>query len=82
MYSSLQKALPVYLRGCGPPVNAAAGALHFACMLSNVEVARLLLERGANKELHDKNGHGLRPTSFFLKNSVRKEELLALLARY
>ena len=57
-------------------------ALHFACQNSNVEVARLLLERGANKKLRDKDGDGTQSTSYYLKDAVRKEELLALLARY
>ena len=58
-------------------------ALHWACKFSNVEVAKLLLERGANKNLRDKDGDGLQNASdYYLKNSVRKEELLALLARY
>ena len=38
---SLQKALPVYLRGCGPPVNAADGALLFT---NEVDGARPKLE--------------------------------------
>ena len=50
---------------------------------SNVDVARLLLERGANKELpgmrHNGRIYGL---DFFVNRAVRKEELLALLARY
>ena len=55
----------------------------FACKCSNVEVAKLLLERGANKDLRD-NGcpedeHGL---DYWVNAAVRKEELLALLARY
>ena len=41
VYSSLQKALPVYLRGCGPPVNAADGALLFT---NEVDGARPKLE--------------------------------------
>ena len=58
-------------------------ALMFACKNSNVEVARLLLERGANKDLKDnecpQDEHGL---DYVLSIAVRKEELLALLARY
>ena len=58
-------------------------ALHYACKNSNVEVARLLLQRGANKNLRDKDGDGLQNASdYYLKNSVRKEEMLALLARF
>ena len=55
-------------------------ALHFACQCSNVEVARLLLERGANKELRDKHGRTAKDIAEGF--AVRKEELLALLARY
>ena len=41
--------------------------------------ARLLLERGANKDLHLQNGLS---TEAIAEMAVRKEELLALLARY
>ena len=56
-------------------------ALNFACQLSNVEVARLLLERGANKNLRM---NGVVDAKFIVEavNGPRKEELLALLARY
>ena len=57
-----------------------ATALMVACQASNVEVARLLLERGANKDLEDNDGDGL---DYWADSAaVRKEELLALLARY
>ena len=52
-------------------------ALNFACQNSNVEVAKLLLERGASRL----DGDGDDVTAY-MDNSVRKEELLALLARY
>ena len=35
-----------------------ATALHFACKNSNVEVARLLLERGANQKLRGLHSPG------------------------
>ena len=54
-------------------------ALHFACLCSNVEVAKLLLERGANQHIDTKN-YG--DAKGFAKRAVRKEELLALLARH
>ena len=53
-------------------------ALHFACLLSNVEVAKLLLERGAKQTLRGNYGD----TTGYAERAVRKEELLALLARY
>ena len=56
-----------------------SAALHFACKCSNVEVAKLLLERGADKDLRDKQGNH---TTAYAGIAVRKEELLALLARY
>jgi ankyrin repeat protein len=60
-----------------------ATALIFACQCSNVEVAELLLERGVNKDLKDnecpEDEHGL---DYWVNAAVRKEELLALLARY
>ena len=55
-------------------------ALQFACIYSNVEVAKLLLERGANKDLRNGNGRDAKAVTERL--AVRKEELLALLARY
>ena len=58
-------------------------ALQAACQYSNLEVAKLLLERGANKDLKDnecpEDEHGL---DYWVNAAVRKEELLALLARY
>ena len=55
-------------------------ALHFACQASNVEVAKLLLERGANKDLQ---GNGMDAKGFVEGYAAsNKEELLALLARY
>ena len=63
--------------------NGDRTALSFACQLSNVDVAELLLERGANKDLKDneclEDEHGL---DYWVNAAVRKEELLALLARY
>ena len=60
------------------PNNNGQTALQFACQYSNVKVARLLLERGADPHL--------RVSWFAAKDcaerAVRKEELLALLARY
>ena len=61
--------------------NGRMTALMVACQYSNVEVARLLLERGANKDLRMDGGYDAK----FIANApqtVRKEELLALLARY
>ena len=55
-------------------------ALIFACQCTNVEVAKLLLERGANKEL--KNKFGKDAMAKAADRTVRKEELLALLASY
>ena len=55
-----------------------ATALHFACKHSNVEMARLLLERGANQKLRGNGGEG----TDYANRAVRKEEVLALLARY
>ena len=54
-------------------------ALHFACQVSNVEVAKLLLERGAQS--HDLPGV-FGSMEAYAERAVRKEELLALLARY
>ena len=60
--------------------NGDRTALSFACQNSNVEVAKLLLERGANKDLQ---GNG-RDARGFVEGyaASNKEELLALLARY
>ena len=55
-----------------------ATALHFACYGSNVEVAKLLLECGANKNLIG-NGMELKAWAAYAAN---KEEMLALLDRY
>ena len=55
-------------------------ALFFACQCSNIEVAQLLLERGADKTL--KNNRGMDAVGKADTPTVRKEELLALLARY
>ena len=55
-----------------------AAALHFACMNSNVKVAELLLEHGADQRLRGKSGDA----KGFAARAVRKEEVLALLARY
>ena len=54
-------------------------ALHYACQASNVEVAKLLLERGASKDLRDNDGDGV---DYYINAAVRREELLTLLARY
>ena len=51
-------------------------ALHAACHFSNVEVVRLLLERGANQK--DGDGDG---AECYTQKAVRKEEVLALLSR-
>ena len=59
--------------------NIGATALMFACKNSNVELAKLLLERGANKDLRDNDGDGV---DYYINFAVRKEEMLALLARY
>ena len=56
-----------------------ATALYWACALSNVQVAKLLLERGANTMLKHSNGKTAERRA---ESAVRKEELLALLARY
>ena len=47
--------------------------------LGYVEFAKMLLERGADKDLRDKQGNH---TTAYAGIAVRKEELLALLARY
>ena len=53
-------------------------ALHTACALTNVEVAKLLLERGADQRLRGNYGEA----KGYAERAVRKEELLALLARH
>ena len=53
-------------------------ALHYACYSSNLKVAELLLERGADPYLRCPFGDAWGSA----KKAVRKEELLALLARY
>ena len=53
-------------------------AIHWACQFSNIEVAKLLLERGANQELRGTFGEA----KAHAQRAVRKEEMLALLARY
>ena len=57
-----------------------ATALMFACQCSNVEVARLLLERGAKKDLQGNGRDAKGIVEGFAASN--KEELLALLARY
>ena len=60
-------------------------ALMCACLYSNVEVARLLLECGANKGIRAGRGANPNYDAKFIANApqtARKEELLALLARY
>ena len=52
-------------------------ALMWACMRSNVAVAKLLLERGANKDLRDKDGDSA--ASYYAAPGARKDDLLALL---
>ena len=58
----------------------------FACQTSNVEVARLLLERGATqrpKNIHGLDAKGLVEWAASSQGAaVHKEELLALLASY
>ena len=54
--------------------------LHGALMGSRVEVLKMLLERGANKDLRDNNGNGVDVYVNAAKHS--QEELRALLARY
>ena len=61
--------------------NNGQTALQFACICSNVEVAELLLERGANKNLRV---HGQVDAKAIVEGyaASNKAELLALLARY
>mgnify|MGYP002044576571 CR=1 FL=1 len=66
--------------GIDHPQEGGQTALMFACQCSNVEVAELLLERGANQKLQIP---GCGDAKVITKRmAVRKEELLALLARY
>ena len=55
-------------------------ALHISCQHSVVEAVKLLLERGADKDLRDNDGDGVDYYINLAKHS--KVELLALLARY
>ena len=57
-----------------------ATALLYACLNSNVEVVKLLLERGANQHVVC-NGCDAK-TTVERYTAVRKEELFALLARH
>ena len=62
------------------PNNNGQTALMFACQCSNPEVAKLLLERGANKDLRDNDGDGV---DYYVNAAEHsQEELRALLARY
>ena len=63
------------------PNNDGQTALQFACQASNVKVAELLLERGANKNLRMNGDYDAKYIVEAI-NGPRKEELLALLARY
>ena len=54
----------------------------FACQCSNPEVAKLLLECGANKDLKDYGNHATAEFAEVGAVGKAKEELLALLARY
>jgi hypothetical protein len=56
--------------------------LMYACMCSKVEVVKLRLERGANKELRSNSGcDAVDSWTRFARGNITKEELLALLAR-
>ena len=59
--------------------NGGSTALMFVFSNSYPEMAKLLLERGANKDLRDNDGDGV---DYYVNAAVRKEKLLALLARY
>ena len=59
-------------------MQSCAAALHWACMNSNVKVAELLLERGADQHLRGAYGDA----KGYAERAVLKGELLALLARY
>ena len=61
--------------------NGGSTALMFVCSNSYPEMAKLLLERGANKDLRMNGDYDAK---FIVEavNGPRKEELLALLARY
>ena len=63
------------------PTNGGQTSLMFACQASNVKVAELLLERGANKNLRMNGDYDAKYIVEAI-NGPRKEELLALLARY
>ena len=58
--------------------NSGGTALQAACECSNVEVAKLLLERGADQRLRGNLGEA----PAYAERAVRKEEMLALLARH
>ena len=62
------------------PNNNGQTALQFACQYSNVEVAELLLERGANKNLKCQGYDAKAIVEGFAASN--QAELLALLARY
>ena len=55
-------------------------ALQISCQHGYVEIAQMLLERGADKDLRVNDGDGV--DYYIINAAVRKEELLALLARY
>ena len=61
--------------------NNGETALNFACQDSNVEVARLLLERGANQKLKNKIGSDAMALADDHR-TVLRSEVVALLARY
>ena len=64
------------------PNNNGQTVLMFACQCSNPEVAKLLLECGANKDLKDYGNHATAEFAEVGAVGKAKEELLALLARY
>ena len=59
-------------------MQSCAAALHWACMNSNVKVAELLLQNGADQHLRGNSGEA----KGYAARAVRKAEVLALLARY
>ena len=55
-------------------------ALHMTLQFSNVGVAKMLLERAADKDLRDNDGDGV---DYYVNEAKHsKEELRVLLARY
>ena len=55
-------------------------ALQWMVNHSNLEMAEMLLQRGANQRHRDNDGDDI--TSYYMKRATNKEEMLALLARY